>query len=379
MSLLQSLKKLKKSFSSYQPLIEILIHKDNLLHNYREYCQAYPNLQIAPVLKSNAYGHGLIPVAQILAKTQAPFFVIDSLFEAKQLRHGGISNPLLVIGYASPENIFQKPAKNTAFTITSLDQLKEISAGLKFRQAFHLKIDTGMHRQGLVSGEIPQAVKLIKQNKNTVLEGLCSHLADADSERKDFTLGQIALWKKAKQEFQNNFPGIKYFHLAATSGLAFGNLEANAARLGLGLYGINISPFKPLNLRPVLEMNTIITSVKNLNPGESVGYNITFTAKDKLKVAAIPAGYFEGIDRRLSSKGCVKIGNSFCPIIGRVSMNITSVDVTNVPEIKNGSPVNVISSRADEKNSAENIAKLCGTIPYEILVHLPQHLKRQVV
>lgn len=377
MIFLRILRKIRKSFLAYSPAVEVLIYKENLLHNLNEYKQKYPKLSFAPVLKSNAYGHGLVQVARILDKEQIAFLVVDSLFEAMALRNEGIKSQILVIGYVSAENISSSKISNTAFTITSLEQLKEINNSLKKEKKFHLKIDTGMHRQGVMPEELSEAIKIIQKNRWIDLEGVCSHLADADGEQEDFTNLQIEKWQRSIDVIKQNFQKIKFFHLAATPGLAYADkIQANLARLGLGLYGINSSPSVKLNLKPVLEMRSIVSSVKTIKEGDCVGYNATYEADKTRRIASVPVGYFEGVDRRLSGVGYFKFDNQKCPIVGRVSMNITSVDVTMAPEIKMGSQVTIIGSNPQDDNSVENIAKLAHTIPYEILVHIPQHLRR---
>jgi alanine racemase len=377
MKLLNFLRKIKKSFSDYRPSVEVLIFRENLLHNLNEYRQKYPGLSFAPVLKSNAYGHGLIQIAQILDKEKIAFLVVDSLFEAKALRSEGIKSQIVIMGYTSAENIKGSQISNAAFAITSLEQLREINRNLKNMKRFHLKIDTGMRRQGILPDEIEEAIGIIKQNKYINLEGVCSHLADADNENKDFTQAQIKQWEKAVQICKQNFAAIKFFHLSATAGLDYTNqFFSNVARLGIGLYGINSAPFVKMNLKPVLEMRSIISSVKNIVAGECVGYNATFRAAKELKIATLPVGYFEGVDRRLSNRGYVKIKNTDCPIVGKVSMNITSLDITLAPDVKLGDWAVIISRDPQDKNSAENLARLAETIPYEILIHVPAYLQR---
>lgn len=252
-----------------------------------------------------------------------------------------------------------------------------------------------MHRQGILLSEIEEAIKIIKNNKNIILEGICSHLADADNENQEFTLEQIENWNKAAKIFRENFGGLKYLHLSATAGAGFADkIDANVARLGLGLYGIktqnsisktqgfgvsSTGDIKIINLKPALEMKTIITSVKEIESGEKVGYGVTFIANQKMKIATVPAGYFEGVDRRLSNSGSMLVQNQSCSIIGRVSMNITTIDVSAVENVKVDNEVIVISAEKSALNSVENMARQCNTIPYEILVHIPQHLKRFMI
>ena len=379
MKLLSLLRELKKSFSGYEPLIEVLVYKDRLLHNLHTFQKKYPDCQFAPVLKSNAYGHGLFPVAKILDDQKVAFLAVDSIFEAIMLRKEGIKSKLLVIGYTRPQDIVRNHYKNIAFTITNYAQLVEIAKKLRKKQSFHLKIDTGMHRQGILPSEIKNSIARIKSNKKIILEGICSHFALADSTDTKYSELQIKNWNEAVNKFKQVFPLIKYFHNSATGASFYRQRNTNVVRLGLGLYGMDPSPNRTINLKPALELCTIISGIKIIQKGEYVGYGLTFRAKEKMKVATVPAGYFEGVDRRLSNRGFYKIGDCFCPILGRVSMNISVINVSKVKGLKVGSPVTLISKYKKNPNSAWQIAKLCDTIPYEILVHIPQHLRRTMI
>ncbi|MDO8575401.1 MAG: alanine racemase [bacterium] len=374
--------------TSYKSLIQITVFKDNLLHNLNEFQQIIGknDKRIVPVLKSNAYGHGLVNTARILDPLHLPFFCVDSFFEALSLRKENIQSPILIIGYVYSETVIQNNLKNISFVVTNLDYLKEISTlTLKFNKKtkIHLKIDTGMHRQGIQKEEINESIKIISENSNLELEGICTHLADADGDTKTYTLEQIKEWNSAVSIFKNKFPSIKYVHGSASAGSLFvDQMEGNVFRLGIGLYGLGTGEElkKKVNLKPALEFRTIISGVKKIKKGEKVGYNGTFEAPKDMTIATIPAGYNEGIDRRLSNKGFVKINSGkFAPIIGRVSMNITTIDITDLPEVRAKDSVVVISSHKTDKNSVEEIARVCGTIPYEILIHVPGYLRRIVI
>jgi alanine racemase len=377
---------------NYQPLIEVRISKDALLHNFREFKAYYPDLQFAPVIKSNAYGHGMVTVAKILDDEPKAFFMVDSFYEALVLRRAGIRSKILMLGYNRVEQLIDTQLKDCAATIVDFSTLKEVVAKLKKLTAFHLKIDTGMHRQGLHGEEIAAAIELIKSNPNFILEGLCSHLADADGANQAATERQIAAWNEAVDLYKANFPSIEYFHASATAGAAYSTkIKGNVLRLGIGLYGFNVSPFEKLDLQPVLEMVSVVSSLRTIPAGEKAGYNGTWTAPQNTVAATVPVGYNEGVDRRLSNCGFYKIGGAFYPIIGRVSMNITSIDVTDVAAggagsgaaghagIKVGDEVVIFSRVAGDKNSIEAVAAVCGTISYEILVHIPSYLRRVVV
>lgn len=402
------LTRLSKARFPYEPLITIDISKRDIIGNLKEFAKIAPEWQIAPVLKSNAYGHSLIEIARILSHEKGlkiPFFVVDSYFEAITLRVNNIRTPIVIIGYTAPETIDCARLLNTAFTITSLDSLrsltrikknpdwsKELDLGriifgipfLPHNCHIHLKIDTGMHRQGILPEEIPEAIEMMKGDSMVSLEGICSHLSDADDNDESNSESQINIWNRVVKQFKESFPNIKYFHLSNTDGHRFQNdISANVSRLGIGLYGlIEGSTWKPvLNTKPVLEMKTIITGIKRIKSGDTVGYNNTFKAMKDMTIATIPVGYYEGVDRRLSNCGTVLVGHKriSVPIIGRVSMNISTIDVSNVPNVKIGDPVVVFSRNNNESNSIIKIAKRCHTIPYEIVTGIPAHLKRIVV
>lgn len=362
---------------AYEPLVEVRISPGAILHNLKIFRELDKKLAIAPVLKSNAYGHGLVEIAKIVDGENIPFLCVDSYFEALILRNEGIRSPILVIGYTPTKNILESRLKDVAFGIVNIEGLRELSEA-DHPAHIHLKIDTGMHRHGISMDEIDEATRLIRANKRIVLEGVYSHLADADTPNSKHTEMQIKNWNSVVEEFKREFPNIRYFHLAATSGVSLPNIDANALRIGIGLYGFNTSTHE-LDLQPALEMVTRITSTRTLQKGASVGYNATFAVPNEMRVATIPVGYYEGLDRRLSNKGNVLVRNTPCLIVGRVSMNITSFDVSKVPNVKVGDLVTVISNHHEDSNSVQNIARLCETIPYDILVHIPAHLRRVVI
>ena len=360
---------------NYQPLIEVRVFKDALLFNLYSFQQKYPKLLFAPVLKSNAYGHGLVEVAGILDEANTtlsvprmhsghlpqrgrggpkiPFFIVDSFYEALTLRQHGIKTKILVLGYCREKELLSAKLKDVSFGIIDLQILKNLSIKLKKPLNIHLKIDTGMHRQGILQSEVSESMAAIKSNPNINLEGLCTHFADADGADNKFTLGQIEKWNSAAVTFKNEFPNTKFFHASNTAAAGYAeHINANVS---------------------------IISSTKNIPAGEKVGYGVTFESSKPMIVATVPVGYNEGVDRRLSNKGAFKVNGVFCPIVGRVSMNMSSIDVTDVTDVKIEDFVVVISSNKTDKNSVENLAKLCECIPYEILVHIPQHLRRRVV
>lgn len=372
--------KLSQPHPHFEPLIKVVVSSQAIRHNLHAYQKKYRQLNFAPVLKANAYGHGLVQIGKIVDAEDIPFIMVDSYYEAFVLRREGIKKKLLLLGYNTPEQVLSKPLRDVSFGITSLDQLKKFVAVLKRRHNFHLKVDTGMNRQGLLVSEISEAVKLMQSNPFFVLEGLATHFAEADGEKTEFTDAQIVVWNDIVDTFSKQFNSMKFIHAGASAGAGHSQkFKANVNRLGIALYGFNISPHEDLQLRPALEMFTVISGVKKAEPGQKVGYGTTFEVKQLSQLATIPVGYCEGVDRRLSNLGSILVNGIPCPIVGRVSMNITTLDVTAVPKARLDTEVKVISSNPKDQNSIQEMAKLCHTIPYDLLVHIPGYLRRVVV
>jgi len=331
------------------------------------------------MLKSNAYGHGLCVVAELLDHEDIAFFAVDSFFEARRLREGGIRTKIVVMGYVRPEQIVGSRLRAVEYAITDLEQLRAVSRGAQRPVRLHLKLDTGMHRNGLLEAELDEAIELVRENANLVITGVCSHLADADNPDPTFSLSQLSVWERSIAKLDEAFPSIEYRHTSATKGARFADTAPmNAARIGMGLFGFDTSPDATLSLQPVLSMRSSITSIRSIPERASVGYGATFMAARASRIATVPVGYFEGIDRGLSNKGVFSVRGRMCPIAGRVSMNMSSIDITDVPDAARGDVVTAISNDAADPHSMESMARLLDTTPYVLFAHLPEHLSRIV-
>lgn len=354
----------------YDNLCRVEIVRKNLEDNYRYLSSRGQKLQIAPVLKSNAYGHGLWEVARILDPLRPPFLCVDSLFEAYELLKVRVKTPVLVMGYVGRENLARKKLP-FSFCAYDLEALLTIH-GLQPQAGIHLFVDTGMHREGEVVSRLPSVIRAVKKYKIN-LEGLMSHLGEAFAPDSFRTKEQVANFRWAREILANMGIFPKWVHIASSgvvlNAKKYGEL-GNMARVGKALYTV---------VKPTLRMVAKIAQIKEIKKGDKVGYSFTFTARKPMKLAVLPIGYNDGVDRRLSNRGVVKIKGKFCPIVGRVSMNITTVDVSFMKNVKAGDEVEVISIQPSDPNSVVNIAKICGTIPYEILVHVTPTTKRVVV
>lgn len=362
----------------YYPLNKIEISRKNLLFNYHYLTRFNPSIKIAAVLKSNAYGHGLKEIAKILDQVEPAFFCVDSLFEAYQLLKAKIKTKILIMGYIDPRSLKIKKLP-FSFAIYDLDYLKKVH-NYQPQAGFHLFVDTGMHREGIPIEELPQVLSQIKKIKNLKIEGIMSHLAAGKKFNHPQTKKQIENFGLAKKLILKNGFKPKWFHLCASNGLLFNQklgCLGNLARVGLAFYGLDPQG-ENVNLRPVLKLTTKIAQIKTLNKGEGVGYDFSFQASKKMRIGVLPIGYHDGVDYRLGNKGVVLVGKHFCPIIGKISMNIMVVDLSLVKKPRIGQEVIIFSDKPFDKNSIQETAKLCQTIPYEILVHLSSLIKREV-
>lgn len=371
----------------YQNLNNIQISGPALHHNFVTFQNLNPHTPLAPVLKANAYGHGLVLIAKwIDTHLKVPYLCVDSLFEAYELSKARIRTPILIIGYTSPDNFrtFKRlPFTFPAFDEATLSALNRYQPGAKV----HLKLDTGMNRYGFLPHQIGHFIMLMKKYPRLVYEGLYSHLSQADDPaKKAFTHQQIKLFTQSIKQFTQSGITFTWRHLAATSGgVATQNPSANLIRLGLGFYGY--SPFPPetkqikrwsASLRPALRLTSRITQIKEVQKGSQISYGGTFIAPHPLTLAILPIGYADGVNRRLSNRGQVTVGEWLCPIVGKVCMNITIIDITKVPTATVGEKVTIFNPHPGSPNSIGETSKLCDMIPYELLTGLNPTIKRVI-
>jgi len=343
------------------------------------------NQLIIPVLKSNAYGHGIYQVATILSSQPIiPYVAVDSYFEALKVR--SVSKvPVLILGILEISNY--KKMNFLDFTLVVGDQetiLALIDTGKKVK--IHLEINTGLNRYGSTPEEAVRLAKLIKGSKNLELEGVMSHLACSDDDDPANINQAVKIFDEAVRSIYELGLRPKLVHIAQTAGsLRAKSKYANCTRLGIGLYGIN--PFKEGHalyselenkLKPALKLVAKITKVHNLKKGDKVGYNYTFVAEQPVKLAIAPIGYYEGLNRALSNSGSFTFKNKICPVVGKIYMNHTSVDISETTATV-GDELVVYSDVVADKNSVSSIAVDRGLFNYELLTDLKKNIKRVVV
>lgn len=364
---------------AYSPLNTIEISEKALRSNY-QYLSQLSGLKIAPVLKSNAYGHGLTHVAKILDDVGAPFFCVDSLYEAYELLKTGIKTQIIIMGYTNPENL---KVKKLPFAFVVYDRQTVVALNKYQPQApIHIFIDTGMHREGITMVKLSEFLKDISSLKKIRVEGLMSHFAAFDQHDNALTKEQVTNFNVAQQMVRDAGFNPQWLHIGNSSASLhpdiYKNKIGNLIRSGIALYGIDPEG-KDDRLLPALQVMTTLNQIKTLSKGEKVGYDFTYTAKKDVVMGILPYGYYDGIDRRLSNNGCVTIKNILCPIIGKVSMNLTAIDISDVVDPVVGDTVIIYSNRTADKNSFYHAAQLADTIPYDLLVHLAASTRRVIV
>lgn len=355
----------------------------SLVHNLKLFRKMVgPKRKILCVVKANAYGHGLAEVAGILNKEKdTDWFGVDNLNEALAIKKLGIKKPILILGYTRLSDLEKTIQKNISFVVYNKETLKKI-VYLKSKKAarIHLKIETGLNRQGIKKDEVLEFLSLIKEHKKYIrLEGIYTHFADFEDAA--FIRKQLGEFEDSIRLVKEN--GFKDFlaHFAATGvTILYPGSHFDAVRIGIGLYGLSPSR-KPLdkNMKPVASWKSIVAQVKEIEKGESVGYGRTWIARKKTKIAVIPIGYSDGFDRHLSNSGRVLIKGKFAKVLGRVMMNMIVVDASSIKNLRPEEEVVLIGKSKKDEILAEEIAEKLGTISYEVISRINPHLPRIVV
>lgn len=329
------------------------------------------------VVKSNAYGHGLMQFSAITDSAGVDGFCVDSVIEGVKLRASGITKPVLVLGYTVPA-LYATAAKNgITVTVSNTEALVAWSAA-KARPRFHIKIDSGMHRQGFQLPDIPALLKrLARLDAGKSLTGTYTHFAMAKNAADTaFTEKQFAVFKEVCALFEKaDFTNLVR-HASATGGTLLGkDFHMDMARVGIGLYGIWPSAEleaqlgKKIILAPVLRLHSLISEIKKIKKGEGVGYDLAERVPRDTKLAVIPIGYWHGIPRAASSVGRVWIGKRQARIIGRVSMDMAVVDVTGIP-CRVGTEISI---------SPIELARSIDASPYEVITRINPLIHKEVV
>tara|TARA_B100001250_G_scaffold393348_1_gene396060 strand:+ start:53 stop:1132 length:1080 start_codon:yes stop_codon:yes gene_type:complete len=326
-----------------------------------------PKTKIIGVVKAFAYGHGDVSISKKLEKLGVDALWVSDFEEGIILRKSGINIKIIV---ANPGiKSYQEIIKYNLDVIIYNQRLLDLYCLNKSPINIHIKFNTGMNRYGFPEDEIDLIVSKIKKNKHLNLLSICSHLSASNNKRKNkHTLKQIKIFNSISEKFNLCLGKKIERHLLNSHGLLnFPEYQMDGVRLGIGLYGLASK-----NLIPISSLYTVVTQIRNLKKGDSIGYGNSYIANKKMTAAIIPLGYADGLNRNLSNNiGSVIINNVECVIIGEISMDSFAVDITRV-NAKEGDKVEIFGNQL----SVSEIAKKINTIPYEIYSTLNRRIKR---
>lgn len=369
----------------------IEVDKKSLVHNYRVLRKFIgKRTKFLGVVKSNAYGHDLIELSKELVRIGVDALGVDSLVEGITLRKAGIKTPILVLGYTLPTLFDEARKHHIAITISNFEMLHRALRPRKGTKPLrvHIKVDTGMHRQGFQLHELPKLILALTKNSQgdssgIFVEGLYTHFAEAKNPRSgDNTRRQI----KEFTQWISAFHAVgltPVIHASATGGtLLYPSAHFDMVRIGIGLYGLWPSReaeracANKLKLKPVLSWRAVVSEVKGVKKGDRVGYDLTEMLTRETVLAVIPVGYWHGFPRLLSGKGRVLIHGKTARVVGRVSMDMIVVDVTDIPKVAAGDVATLIGKDGKEEIKAGELAQFAATTHYEIVTRLNPLMKR---
>jgi alanine racemase len=372
------------SGAPYRTWVEI--SRERIAANFRAVRDAVgPGVEVVPVVKADAYRHGAVEVSRVLEREGARWLAVSSVEEGVALRQAGIAARILVMADFLPierSALLEFDLTPAIHSLEDLAELERLAAQASRRVPFHLKLDTGMGRLGTRAS--PEAILAALQNtRYAQLEGLMTHFASAAIFTSDQTERQVAAFDSVVRYLQAAGIQPRYEHLASTVSIAYPRRSAwrNMVRPGQAIYGY-VSPVRGpapksiLHVRPAMEWKAAIVQVKDIAEGAEIGYGAMFRAPRPMRIGILAVGYADGYPHRLSGRGRVIVKGAYAPVLGAVSMDLTTVDLTAVPAAEPGDVATLIGSQGQARVDAQEIARLAGTISYAVLCGISTRVKR---
>ena len=350
-----------------------------------------PAARVMAVLKANGYGHGAVECASRLSSEGVDWFGVALPEEGIQLRDVGIKEPILCLGGYWPGQAaacIQHQLTPVVYRLEMIEALNQAAANAGVVADAHVKVDTGMGRLGIRFDQLSEFLPGLEKFRNVRIDGVMTHLAAADDAAcQPLTRDQIQRFEDAVTIFRDHGYRPTYLHLANSAGI-FGYRESwgNLVRPGGVLYGLwrDILPLTTSNIEllPVMSLHSRISLLKWVPPGETIGYGCTFEASRRSLIATLPVGYHDGYMRGLSNRGHVIVHGKYAPVVGRVSMDLTLIDVTDVPEAQIDDQVTLLGynrNTPELKITAEELARIAGTLSYEVTCGVSERVPRVFV
>lgn len=355
---------------------ECIIDLKKLVYNF-DNIKKHAKKKVLALVKADAYGHGLVECAKTLENAGVDFLGTASLEEGVILRKENVTCPILCVGALPLDSESMCVDFSIDQAISSLRELERIEkyCAEKNKNAFvHIKIETGMHRTGIHAGEdLSKLLEQIKKSEFVKIRGVFTHFAESDSDDRTYTVRQANEFKKAVEQLKNEGYNDVIVHCANSGGiLQYPEYTFDMVRAGIILYGYYPSneTLKTFDIKPILSFKTRIVAINKIKKGESISYGCTYTAERDMVVAVIPVGYGDGYKRIMSNKGHVLISGQKAPITGRICMDMTMVDITDIPDVNIGEEVMLIGKQGDMHITADNLAEWSETINYEIMLSI---------
>lgn len=376
------------------PLSWINVDLKRIDHNIKQVKRLQrPGIKMVAIIKSNAYGHGIFPVALQAIKSGVDMLGVVSAKEALDLRKKGIIRPIIVVGAVAKEEMVDLARQKVSFMAHNRRSLLDAVAVaniVRQRINVHVKLESGINRLGFSVEEAIKAVHMIERQRYLSLEGIWTHLASVEELNKSYTKSQLFQFEKLLVKLRK--AGIKvdkipYISTAASAAaMLVPESRFNAVRLGLAMYGLwpsrGVQAWakkelrSKVRLKPALKYRTRLISVRRVPAGSYVGYGCSFQTPRPMTLGVVPVGYAEGLPRALSNMGFMLLKGAVVPIVGRVCMNMTILDISRRPKSKPGDEVTIIGKSKSKEITATDIADWAGTINYEIITCLPESVPR---
>ncbi len=359
------------------------IDMDAILHNFDEVKNKLKKgTKILSVLKADGYGHNAVQVAKLLLD-KTDYFGVSIIEEAVELRNSGITKPIMIFGYTSPDQFDELINNNIEQTIFQVDVARKLShAAFKLGKTakIHIEIDTGMRRTGFKAcPESIDVVKLISELPNIKIEGIFTHFACADFSDKTIQINQRNQFHDFINGLKKRGISIPIIHACNSAAVVDDDEYFDLVRVGLLLYGMFPSDElkkEKLNLIPAMELKTHVIFIKTVEPGCGVSYGQTYTTDKTTRIATLPVGYADGYPRALSSKGRVLIKGKYAPVIGRVCMDLMMVDITEFEGVEVEDEVTLIGMEGGKRITAEEIGALSESFNYEIICGISKRVPK---
>jgi alanine racemase len=367
-----------------------MVSRGQIARNYRSIQQLVgPGVEVAGVVKAGAYGHGALEVSRVLVGEGVRWLAVSSVEEGVALRLGGIAAPrILVMGGILPyetESAVEHGLTPVLHELGPVRRLNELAMERGRRLAYHLKIDSGMGRMG-TRAAAEEILRTLRETPHAQMEGLMTHFASAEDYSTGQSEEQAGYFQALRRHLREGGFDAAHVHAANSSAIDGGlaNGWQNLARAGIALYGYlspakGEAPQRQLDVRPALEWKAKILTVKDIPEGAAVGYGATYRAPRPMRIGVLSAGYADGVFHRLSNSGQVIAAGKLTPIVGAVSMDLTTVDLSHTEALATGDDVTLLGREGDASLDAQDIAKAAGTISYSVLCAIGARVKRVYV